>query len=112
MSEKEKMDRGEIAEEASVETGGGKAASRQKETDKPKKAKTEKSKKPSVGQRLSRFLREMKAELKKVSWPPRSDTMRNTGVVIVCVLVVAVIVWIFDGIASSVVNALLTLFGH
>lgn len=112
MSEKEKMDRDEIVEETPVETGEGKAASRQKETDKPKKAKAEKSKKPGVGQRLSRFLREMKAELKKVSWPSRRDTMRNTGVVIVCVLVVAVIVWVFDGIASSVINALLSLFGH
>ena len=33
------------------------------------------------------------------------------GVVILCVIVVGVIVWIFDGIASGVVNALLALFG-
>ena len=54
---------------------------------------------------------ELKAELKKVAWPTRADTMKKTGVVILCVIVVGVIVWIFDGIASGVVNALLALFG-
>ena len=68
-------------------------------------------KKPGFFKRLGRFFRELKAELKKVAWPTRADTMKKTGVVILCVIVVGVIVWIFDGIASGVVNALLALFG-
>ena len=81
---------------------------------KPKKdkAKAEKDKKPGFGKRLGRFFRELKAELKKVSWPSRADTLKKTGIVIVCVIVVGIIVWIFDGIASAVINALLSLFGH
>ena len=55
---------------------------------------------------------ELKAELKKVSWPSRADTLKKTGIVIACVIVVGVIVWIFDGIASSVIDALLSIFGH
>ena len=55
---------------------------------------------------------ELKAELKKVAWPPRADTLKKTGIVIVCVIVVGIIVWIFDGIASSVIDALLSLFGQ
>ena len=78
--------------------------------DKPK-AKSDKEKKPGFFKRLGRFFRELKAELKKVAWPTRADTMKKTGVVILCVIVVGVIVWIFDGIASGVVNALLALFG-
>ena len=31
---------------------------------------------------------------------------------ILCVLIVGVIVWIFDGIANGLINALLSLFGH
>ena len=101
MSEKEKMNQDATAEETQTEAA------------KPaKEAKPKKDKKPGFGKRLGRFFRELKAELKKVSWPSRADTLKKTGIVIVCVIVVGIIVWIFDGIASAVINALLSLFGH
>lgn len=105
MSEKEKMNQ-DGAEEKAKETKPAKA-------DKEKaKAKADKEKKPGVGKRIARFFRELRSELKKVSWPTRADTLKKTGIVIVCVIVVGIIVWIFDGIASSVIDALLSLFGH
>ena len=105
MSEKEKMNQ-DGAEEKAKETKPAKA-------DKEKaKAKADKEKKPGVGKRIARFLRELRSELKKVSWPTRADTLKKTGIVIVCVIVVGIIVWIFDGIASSVIDALLSLFGQ
>ena len=76
------------------------------------KAKSDKDKKPGFFKRVGRFFRELKAELKKVAWPTRADTLKKTGIVIVCVIVVGIIVWIFDGIASSVIDALLSLFGQ
>ncbi len=108
MSEKEKMSQNGT-EETGKETKPAKAE-RPTKADKPK-AKSDKEKKPGFFKRLGRFFRELKAELKKVAWPTRADTMKKTGVVILCVIVVGVIVWIFDGIASGVVNALLALFG-
>ena len=105
MSEKEKMNQ-DGAEEKAKETKPAKA-------DKEKaKAKADKEKKPGVGKQIARFFRELRSELKKVSWPTRADTLKKTGIVIVCVIVVGIIVWIFDGIASSVIDALLSLFGH
>lgn len=105
MSEKEKMNQ-DGAEEKAKETKRAKA-------DKEKaKAKADKEKKPGVGKRIARFFRELRSELKKVSWPTRADTLKKTGIVIVCVIVVGIIVWIFDGIASSVIDALLSLFGQ
>lgn len=105
MSEKEKMTQ-DGAEEKAKETKPAKA-------DKEKaKAKADKEKKPGVGKRIARFFRELRSELKKVSWPTRADTLKKTGIVIVCVIVVGIIVWIFDGIASSVIDALLSLFGQ
>ena len=105
MSEKEKMNQ-DGAEEKAKETKPAKA-------DKEKaKAKADKEKKPGVGKRIARFFRELRSELKKVSWPTRADTLQKTGIVIVCVIVVGIIVWIFDGIASSVIDALLSLFGQ
>ena len=105
MSEKEKMNQ-DGAEEKAKETKPAKA-------DKEKaKAKADKEIKPGVGKRIARFFRELRSELKKVSWPTRADTLKKTGIVIVCVIVVGIIVWIFDGIASSVIDALLSLFGQ
>ena len=105
MSEKEKMNQDGAGEKAK-ETKPAKA-------DKEKaKAKADKEKKPGVGKRIARFFRELRSELKKVSWPTRADTLKKTGIVIVCVIVVGIIVWIFDGIASSVIDALLSLFGQ
>ncbi len=104
MSEKEKMNQDGVQE------------SKPAKTEKPKadkaKAKADKDKKPGFFKRLGRFFRELKSELKKVAWPTGRDTMKKTGIVIVCVIVVSVIVWIFDGIASSVIDALLSLFGR
>ena len=79
---------------------------------KPKKDKAKADKKPGLGKRLARFFRELKAELKKVAWPTRAETMRNTGIVIVCVIIVGIIVWVFDGLATALINALLSLFGR
>ena len=78
----------------------------------PKKDKAKADKKPGLGKRLARFFRELKAELKKVAWPTRAETMRNTGIVIVCVIIVGIIVWVFDGLATALINALLSLFGR
>lgn len=108
MSEKEKMNQDATAEGTSVESVKETKAAKPKKD----KAKAEKDKKPGFGKRLGRFFRELKAELKKVSWPTRADTLKKTGIVIVCVIVVGIIVWIFDGIASSVIDALLSLFGR
>lgn len=111
MSEKEKQN---LDENKTTETPQPKESKEAKEPKaaKPKKAKADKDKKPGVGKRIGRFFRELKAELKKVAWPSRAETMRNTGIVIVCVIVVGLIVWIFDGIASALIDALLSLFGR
>ncbi len=118
MSEKEKQNLDETTAET-TETPEEKEPKEAKESKEPKaakpkkdKPKPDKDKKPGVGKRIARFFRELKAELKKVAWPSRADTLRNTGIVIVCVIIVGVIVWIFDGIASALIDALLSLFGR
>lgn len=111
MSEQEKMNLDANAEETSAKPVK-EAKPAEKKADKPKKAKAEKDKKPGFGKRLGRFFRELKAELKKVSWPTRKETLQKTGVVICCVIIVGLIVWIFDGIANGVIDALLSLFGR
>ena len=114
MSEKENLNQeaAEVVEAATEEVKTQAAKAEKSSKPKKEKAKSEKNKKPGIGQRLSRFFREMKAELKKVSWPSRAETIKKTGIVIACVIIVGVIVWIFDGIANGLIHALLNLFGH
>ena len=78
--------------------------------DKAKKdKKSDKKSKPGVFARIGRWFRELKIELKKVQWPTRKQTINNTLIVIACVIVVGVFIWIFDYIAGSAIDVLLTL---
>ena len=79
MSEKEKMNQDGTEEK----TKPAKADKAEKEKA---KAKAEKEKKPGIGKRIGRFFRELRSELKKVSWPTRAETLKKTGIVIVALL--------------------------
>ena len=57
-----------------------------------------------------RWFREMRSELKKVSWPTGKATLKNVGTVILCVLIVGVVIWLFDWLIHAVIQALLNLF--
>lgn len=76
-----------------------------------KKAKAPKKKDAKKPNRVLRWLKDLKGELKKVTWPSAKDVIKNVGIVIVCVLVVGVCIWVFDYLAHAVVGALLELFG-
>ena len=57
-----------------------------------------------------RWFREMKSELKKVVWPSGKETMKNTGTVLLCSVVVGAFIWIFDAVAVLAVKTLIGLF--
>ena len=42
------------------------------------------------------FIREVRAELKKVSWPTNKELVSYTGVVGLAVVIVCVLIWICD----------------
>ena len=86
----------------------------QKETvssEKKAKAPKEKKKDAKKPNPVLRWLKDLKGELKKVTWPTTKDVVKNVGIVIVCVLIVGVCIWAFDALAHAVVGALLKLFG-
>jgi preprotein translocase subunit SecE len=60
------------------------------------KPPVKKSKRPGLFSRISLFLREVIAELRKVIWPTRKELITYTWVVIVFVLIMAGIVALFD----------------
>ena len=72
--------------------------------------KPEKKSKPGVFARIKQWFKETKAELKKVQWPTWKQTMNNTGIVILCVIVVGIFIWLFDAVAGALIEFLLGLF--
>ena len=59
--------------------------------------------------KIRKYLRETKSELKKVTYPSSKQVINNTLIVLLCVLIVGIFVWIFDGIATFVVQGLISL---
>ena len=57
--------------------------------------------------KTTQFLRNVKSELTKVTWPTRKDTYSSTVVVIILVMVVAVFLWVVDTGLSTVIRYLL-----
>ena len=54
--------------------------------------------------RLIKFIKEVRNELKRVSWPSRDDVRESTTVVIVVVLVLAVFIGLVDRALSYLVS--------
>jgi len=80
----------------------------------PIKAKSEKNLvdaktgEPNFFQRAMDFFREVKVELKKVTWPTRKQTTGTTIVVIIFVFVIAAFLGLFDFGLTKLVQVVLT----
>ena len=57
--------------------------------------------------RVTRFLREVRSELKKISWPNKKELTANTIVVLVSVFLAATLIWIIDGFFAQILKAIL-----
>jgi preprotein translocase subunit SecE len=55
--------------------------------------------------RIRTFLREVKIEMSKVTWPPRRELLQSTGVVIIAVVIAAVYIGVFDFIWNVIIKA-------
>jgi len=55
--------------------------------------------------RLRTFLREVRIEMSKVTWPPRKELVTSTGVVIVAVIIAGVYIGVWDFIWNLIVRA-------
>jgi preprotein translocase subunit SecE len=58
----------------------------------------------SVFESAKQFLREVKTELKKVTWPTRKDTLAGTAIVLVTVCIAAVFLFIIDYGLSTLIK--------
>jgi len=65
----------------------------------------------SLFQKIGKWFREMKSELKKVIWPTGQQLFNNTLVSVVVMVASALVLWGFDLLAGGLVNALIKLAG-
>ena len=56
---------------------------------------------------ISRYLRETRGELRKVTWPTRDESWRLTLIVLGVSFVMSVFLWFFDAIFSNSIQTLL-----
>ena len=70
-----------------------------------------KKKKAKGSNKIGKWFREMRSELKKVVWPSRKQIINNSLVAIIVIVIFAVVVWGFDQLANQAINALISLGG-
>jgi preprotein translocase subunit SecE len=54
--------------------------------------------------KMGEFFNEVKAELKKVTWPSREETLASTGIVLLVTLIVSFYLGFIDIILSSFIR--------
>lgn len=55
-----------------------------------------------------RYIREMRGELRKVTWPSREESWRLTAIVLGVTVLFAIFLWVFDTIFANVIQLLIT----
>lgn len=67
--------------------------------------KNKKEDKPGLAKRIVRFFSDIKAELKRVTWPDKKRLKSNAGIVMAIILSSALLVFIFDTAITSFLSA-------
>ena len=70
------------------------------------KRKSRSDKKNAQTNPITRYLRETRGELKKVTWPTRDESQRLTAIVLGVTIAMAGFFWVFDLLFSTVIENL------
>ncbi|RUA18145.1 MAG: preprotein translocase subunit SecE [Clostridia bacterium] len=69
---------------------------------KPKSGSSDKGPNP-----LTKYLRETRAEIAKVTWPTREEWLRLSGIVLAVTVAMALLLGITDALAAQLMNLIL-----
>jgi len=69
------------------------------------------SEKKSTKERLVQWFRDLRSELKKVIWPTKEQTIKNTTIALAVTFASAIVLWGFDSLAHLGVDALINMVG-
>jgi len=62
--------------------------------------------------RIAKWFREMRSELKKVVWPTPKQIVNNTFVALTVMAVAAIAIWALDQVGTQIFQAILLLGGR
>ena len=62
------------------------------------------------GQKIAKFFRDYKSEIRKISWYPRKETIKATGIVLVVLIGLALAIGILDFLFTKGIQLLANLF--
>ena len=96
-----------VAGKISVGGGSAKSVTRRQPAVAKKTAPTAVKDSDNIFSKAAQFLREVKVELKKVTWPSRKQTIGSTAVVIVIVLIISLFLGLVDIGLSSLIRVIL-----
>jgi preprotein translocase subunit SecE len=100
-------DNGAEAHRSGGDTSAVKVAPAIRKSTGPDKSRAAAATEPNFLQKSSQFLREVKIELKKVTWPTRKQTMGSTVVVVVLVMIFSLFLGLVDLSLSSLIRYVL-----
>jgi len=75
-------------------------------------SKTPGKKKVKGSNRIARWFREMRSELKKVVWPTPKQIVNNTFVALTVMAAAAVVIWAIDYVGGQIFQAIRVLAGR
>ena len=52
--------------------------------------------KKKSGNKIAKFFKEVKSEMKKVVWPSQKQVIKNTLIVLLAVFVIGIVIWVLD----------------
>jgi len=62
----------------------------------------------NMWEKVLQFFREVKTELKKVTWPPRKEAVASTVVILVIVFIIALFLFVVDQGLSFLIRKVLS----
>ncbi len=63
------------------------------------------SDKPGFMQRVKKFFKEYRGELKKISWPTMAEVVKNTMITLAAVLMIGIVIWVADFLFTTLRDA-------
>ena len=102
----EERARREAMQAASAPAGASQAKEEKKKAESSKAvSKAEKNKKPGFFKRIGNWFGDVKAEMRRVTWPSKDELRSYSVAVIVMLVVFGVLIWLVDtGIVAALVG--------
>lgn len=82
------------------------AAKKIANAEKEKSAKKPKKNKKNVFKVIARFFKDLRGEVKKITWPAAKDVLKGTLITIVCIAIIGVAVFLVDFGLTNGIDAL------